>query len=549
MGKSIPTILVEDRYWIPAKHVDIDKAERLYRVQVFDEKLCSRCEYKAERVCDVCLECEGFEGDYKLYKEKEINDRPYIGVPIGNRRKLKRLVRISRFKFRDKRSPGRSFAKLGLKFYRKKLYKYQLKATSKLRGRSGVLKSAPRTGKTVMAVEVVLNDQVKTLIFAHQEDLLKQFLGTFRNPELTNILGKEQFDGREYVKICRTYEDFKKYPICLATYQTFISKGGKKLLKKVVELPFGRIIVDEVHRANANCFSTVINAFKTKKRSGLTATPKRKDGKHFIVRDIIGPIIHETKAKPMPLRVDVVETGLHTNRNYRIWAFAMRFLEKDAKRTKLIVKTAVQDLKKGRSIVIPVTTQNHADNLTRLINRAYGKPIAHKFTGTLSKTVKNNLREKVLVKARKGKYRCIVAMRSMLTGVNVPKWDTIYEIVPISNEPNLEQELLRVCTPDEGKKSPLVRWFVDDFSISRACFAASVTHMKNMRKRLGGFKYTKRGAELTKKHLAVYYGAKSRRRAAEDYDDPKPYRADDKGEPVGRRAKSSAKSPWKPIAF
>lgn len=535
-------ITITDRFWIPEKHVDLDKAERLYRVQVFDEKMCGKCEYKEERICDVCLECDGFEGDYKLYKSGEINDKPHIGVPVGNKKKLKKLMRGKKYKFRDLRIEGKSFKKLGLKFYKKKLYDYQGPATAALEAKSGVLKSAPRTGKTVMAVKVVLEDQVKVLILAHQEDLLKQFRGTFLNEDLTNIKAKQQFDGKHYVKICKTYDDFKKHPICLATYQTFISKSGKKLLKKVAALPFGRIIIDEVHRANANCFSAVVNAFRTKKRTGLTATPKRKDGKHFIVRDIIGPIIHQTKAKAMPLLVDVQDTGLHSNRQYAIWTFAMRFLERDKKRTDLIVNQACKDLKAGRSIVIPVTVQRQNDNLVRLINRKMGKTIAAGFHGRLLKNKTTDKREELLNKARAGKIRCVVATRSMLTGVNVPLWDTIYEIVPISNEPNLEQELLRVCTPHPSKQEPMVRWFVDDFGPSRACFAASVQHMNNFRSSLGGLTYTERGEKLRNKHLAVYYGSKSRRRAADEYDDPKPYKANDKGEPIGRKAKA----PWKP---
>lgn len=548
MGKPIP-ITITDRFWIPEKHVDIDRAERLYRVQVFDEKMCAKCEYKEDRVCDVCLECDGFEGDYKLYKTGEINDKPHIGVPVGNKTKLRKLLRGKDYVFKDKRELGKSFKRLGLRFFKKKLYDYQGPATKKMEGRSGVLKSAPRTGKTMMAVKVVLEGQVKVLILTHQEDLIKQFILTFRDENFTNVSGREKFDGREYVKFCKTYEDFRDHPICLATYQSFISKGGKRLLKKIAALPFGRIIIDEVHRANANCFSSVVNAFKTRYRNGLTATPKRKDGKHFIVRDIVGPIIHKTKARALPLTIDVIETGFHSNRQYAIWTYAMRLLEKAEARTKLIVKQAVKDLKNGRSILIPVTVQRQNDNMVRRINAAYGKTIAAGFHGKLTKSKANNKRQAVLDSAISGKIRCIVATRSMLAGVNIPRWDTIYEIVPISNEPNLEQELLRVCTPYANKKKPLVRWFVDDFGPSRACFVASVSHMKNMRKNLGGFTYTEKGKSTMMKQLAVYYGAKSRRKAAEDYDNPKPYRMDSKGEVVGRKRSSGSGKSFRPISF
>lgn len=310
MPKLIP-ITLDDRYWIPAKHVDLDKAEDLYRIQIFDEKACARCEYKPDRVCDVCLECEAFKGDYKLYQKAEINDKKHIGVPIGNTKKLKRLLGKNykqHFKIIDIRNEGKSFRKLGLKFYKKNLYKYQKKVERKLNEVDhGILKSAPRTGKTVMAANLVLDLQVKTLILAHQEDLIKQFIGTFysEDPQFTNIADKEKFDGRQYVKWCKTYEDFKKHPICLATYQTFLSKGGRKMLMKVRDLPFGLLLVDEVHRAGAAGYASVVNNMRAKRRIGLTATPKRKDGLHCLPYDAI------VSTDTGDAKIGDVVTGIH----------------------------------------------------------------------------------------------------------------------------------------------------------------------------------------------------------------------------------------------
>lgn len=551
--KVIPIVLLSDRLYVPAKYVDLDRAEKLYRKQLFKEEICRKCEYKEDRVSEPCIGCDGFIGDFKLYKETEVNDKPYVAVPRGNPEKLDRLLRGRKYKVKDQTHPGKSFKKLGLKFYRKMLRDYQLEATEKmLDTNGGLLKSAPRTGKTVMAISMILKRQVKTIIIVHQEDLLKQFRATLLNedpakPQFTNIPEVQKFNGKKYVGWARTYEDFKRLPIALCTYQTFISKGGKKLLKKVVDLPWGNVIVDEVHRANADCFAAVVNSFKAQNRWGLTATPSRKDGKHFIIRDIMGPVKAKTKAKPLPLTIDVVETGLHTNKNYRAWHHAMNFLIRDKKRHDLIVRHAVREVKAGRSVLIPITYQKHADMLVRDINKKAGRNIAAKFTGQLNKRLDE--RDKLIKAARDYKIKVVVAMRSMLTGIDVPRWDTIFEVIPINNESNLEQELLRVCTPDDKKQPPMVRWFVDDFNISRSCFGHSVRHMRSFKERLGGMTYTDGGAEVTKKILTVHYGNLKQRAARQsgNWDEQdKPWRRQDAGN-KGRPGKRPSPVPTRTL--
>ena len=70
----------------------------------------------------------------------------------------------------------------------------------------------------------------------------------------------------------------------------------------------------------------------------------------------------------------------------------------------------------------------------------------------------------------KGEVSVIVAQRSMLTGINIPRWDTLYWIVPMNNDPNFEQEYKRICTPMPNKPRPVVRFFVDDHEVVERCY-------------------------------------------------------------------------------
>ena len=93
------------------------------------------------------------------------------------------------------------------------------------------------------------------------------------------------------------------------------------------------------------------------------------------------------------------------------------------------------------------------------------------FTGQIPKNKRQWARDEM---NNNPKIKIVIAMRSMLTGVNIPRWSAIYTVVPISNEPNYTQEVFRVCTPMEGKKTPVIRFMLDtglgaSFGCLRTC--------------------------------------------------------------------------------
>jgi hypothetical protein len=155
----------------------------------------------------------------------------------------------------------------------------------------------------------------------------------------------------------------------------------------------------------------------------------------------------------------------------------------------MIVDWVMKDLKNGHNIVIPVVFKKHAAELQHLINKRY-QEVFDKRTNICALFVggggnKNkDLRKQILSDAKSNKIRVTVGIRSILQrGLNVPTWSAIYEMAPISNEPNLRQETKRVCTPMEGKRPPIIRLFVDmDLGQSIGCARATIGHMK-------GFKY------------------------------------------------------------
>lgn len=414
-------IVLADKAYVPLSMLDshtVAKLKKDFQTHSFVEKSCASCDNRHYRPNDVCQNCPGYVGLFRFWDTWDIRGIDYISLPLGNRDKLIKYVpSIAR---KVNRSDLRVKAKLSFDLeFTGSLYDFQKVAVRELlKYGYGILQSAPRTGKTVVATAVVCHLGLKTVILAHQTDLLTQFLDTFH--KFTDILATEKFQSRRLVGICNKVEDFNQYEICLATYQQFISAGGKRRLNKVRGIP-GLLIIDEVHKGNAHCYSRVINQFKSRYRFGMTATPDRKDGLQFVVDNIVGPVIHTTTAESLKPVVALIETGTRTNYNYSSWTYAMRFLERQEPRNELILKHVVADIKRGRHVLMPVIFQSQAVFWVNAINEYFDEPVAAGYHGKVSKIK----REKVLDDARSGKIKCVIAMRSMLLGINVPIWDCV----------------------------------------------------------------------------------------------------------------------------
>lgn len=544
VGKVIPIIAL-DKYYVPEKHIDQDKLEELYHIQLFNDQMCRKCELKDDRPCDTCYECEGMVANYTLWSDKDFDGKPYVGIPLGNRKKVRQLLDGKKLKIIDRRSDGHKPLHKRIKFNTKILYPYQVEGVNEAyEAGYGILEAPPRSGKTAMGTALAVKHGMRTLFLVHQEDLAKQFIETWRStkPKFTNIPALEEELGRPLVGMARKLEDFQKLHFAAATYQTFLSKSGRKLLRKIRRM-FGVVIVDEVHRSSAAGYAKVVNQLECRHRYGLTGTVERKDGRHVVGRHTIGPVVYKASVDTLPPTVDIIESALHINKNYALWTYAMRAIEKDKDRTKLIVRLAVKAIQDGRSVLIPVTFTKQATTIRDLINRKLGKTLASEFVGRNKSQkplkpgkVATNRREEIVLWARSGKIKCVVAQRSLLTGVNVPRWDYLLEAMPMNNPPNFRQEYNRVCTPMEGKPSPIVQFIIDDFAPSRSCvlnmskLLREDINKERIQEKQRPLVFTKRFEELYTKHMRIR-GAKyaARARQGGDYshtdDSPKVHKS------------------------
>lgn len=474
-------VVIKDRIYIPAKIIDTDLLNEKFMPQVYNESKCKKCPYLPDRHSDPCDECPANLGMYKLYKEKKISGVKHYGIPVGNKKSWTDLLTVSKKKIvvKDKRADPKFRYKI--KFIRE-VYDYQKPAVKSIVDyNNGILMAPPRSGKTVMGVKAIVEKKKRTLILASQYDWLEQFYSTIMGNKkegekpFTNIPKLEKKHGKKICVLAKDGESIEKYKdadIVLSTYQRFLSKKGKKQLNKIKK-QFGLVLVDEMDGTPAREFTKTINAFESRSRIGVSATYKRKDGMHFLLKHIFGPILYKVKIKNLKPQVKFIETGYVNKHNYKVLPYAYRALSLDKKRNDLILKWVMHDLKQNRSIVIPAATVKHCIDLVKQINEKFGKEIACAFTAQTAKT--KDRRTEIKRLAKSGKYRVIVGIRRMLQrGINVPLWDTLYNITPISNPPNYKQETYRILTPLEDKNQPIIRHFVDCFGFSQGCLRTCI---------------------------------------------------------------------------
>ena len=487
------TMYLRAKMYIPADAIDEDDVLKHYDHHRYDDSVCRECEFRSMRYSDECGSCElgGYLGNIRTWGTKVIKGVSYYSFPIGDRLRIedKLGIEFSQFKIKDLRT-SRPFD-VNVKFTGS-LREKQIPLVEDWKySKHGIIKAPPRTGKTVTSIAIGIAMGQRMVIIANQIDYLNNFIKEIEAH--TNLPKLEEKHGRRLYGFMKKEQDFKEFQIGILTYQSLISDKNGKKRKKWLNENFGTLWIDEIQKANADEFAKLVATVRQKFKGGCTATDKRKDKKHFLVRELVGPTVAEAKIDTMTPTIYVHETEGVVPKNKRAyqskhpsaWTGAMKFLATHAGRNKMIIKQIIKDLKAGRSIVLPVYTVYHSKEIVDTVNKQWGSTIAAQFIGGAGAKQKD-VREKILDDARSGDIRLVCGTRSLLqVGLNVPRWDTHYFAMPMSNEPNWEQESSRILTPaseDVPKKEPIIRMFVDpELGQSFGCFKSTWRFSNNLK--------------------------------------------------------------------
>lgn len=460
-------------FLIPIEDVTEDfrqAAEDRFSYMFYDEKSCAKCLFLEDRHGENCDNCASYKGGRILAKEVEINGDTYFSLPNGAQSDVEALARehYPSVKLEVKHGKSKPLSQKIKLLDSVTLFPYQVEALNAcLTRRIGVVKSPPRSGKTVIGTALVSRLNSKTLILAAQREWLLQFRETFVGSETAKPMTNAK---PEQVKLCRTLDDFASTDVCLATFQQFMSPKGRLLLKKIQSL-FKLVLVDEVHTTPAKETSRVLASFNSMYRIGLSGTTERKQpGLYEIVEDLIGPVIYEATVERLKPEIDLIDTGVTikdpSGGSQAGFTYFVNRLEGHPKRLKLIAKKALEYKEAGHTVLVPLQRRGSILKLVKLINQedAGVSAVAVPFHGKLNK----DARKKTIDAVRSGKIQILVGnIRLLSTGLNIPRASCLFEVTVSSNRPQCIQRTARVLTPMAGKCKPKIVYFLDNSDMMR----------------------------------------------------------------------------------
>jgi superfamily II DNA or RNA helicase len=299
------------------------------------------------------------------------------------------------------------------------------------RARSGLLQAPPGFGKTFACCSLLARNNTKSLILVHTKLLFEQWLSELEVQMPNAKIGKIG-DGHYLVG-----------DITVAIYKTAYNNLNQ------LRDEFSTLIIDETHRCPADMFSHVVNNINAKVKIGLSATPRRKDGKHVYLDDFLSTfrvVAKDSRNLAIP-SVTIVKTDFRFAiiDPKRDWARAMNKLCADDSYLDLIAAKAISYIKQGRC---PLIIGDRVDMLKKLQKRI---PASICVIGESS----NEIREDALQNLGTT-YKAILTTKLFDEGISCHRLDTLFFTCPSNNNVQWEQRIGRIERLHPDKQFPLI---------------------------------------------------------------------------------------------
>jgi len=330
-------------------------------------------------------------------------------------------------------------------------------ASALMSSNTGVLAASTAFGKTVVAINVIAQRSVNTLILVHRQQLLDQWvtrLSTFLDidPKQIGRIGGGKHKPTGVVDV--------------ALLQSLCKKG---VVDDIVS-NYGHMIVDECHHISAVSFEQIARACKARYVLGLSVTPARKDGHHPIIFMQCGPIRYKDNAREQASQRPF-EHKLIVRRTDFILPFELSGQIKPAiqdiysaiisnpKRNEMIIDDVITSVTQGRSPVVITERTEHLDMLANELRKAVKHVIALK--GGMGARQRKSIIEE-LTGIPEDEERVIVATgRYLGEGFDDARLDTLFLTMPISWKGTLAQYAGRLHRLHSSKKEVQIYDYAD----------------------------------------------------------------------------------------
>lgn len=318
---------------------------------------------------------------------------------------------------------------------------------------SGVILGDTGSGKTVMGVGAICKLGLTTLIMSKQTDGIEQWTDEIRKHTNIDQVARGAIGP---------YSSKKWYPITIATVQSFLYEEGRRWLYEHRN-SFGLVLLDEVHDFGAPEYSKIPQAMNPAAFLGLTATIERKDKRHHLIFDMVGPITARGTAKQMPPTVYFIDTGVSAPgwiykkpfpAHYQ-WNQVLKHLGESEERYEIIRKYLHEDLDNGRRIACIAQRTVFVKTLYKMM-RNDGYDVAY-----VDGSTPVPARKRIYADVKEGKIQALFAGKVLNQLVNLPTIDCLHFVTPASSDTVTQQTYGRARRWLEGKKNPIIRDYVD----------------------------------------------------------------------------------------
>lgn len=406
---------------------------------------------------------EGIPQEIRLYKERDGKIYVPRNIPIYPQKAVKIV---------DKRVDGKEI-KLESKIV---LRDDQVPAVAALaEANDGILNAGCGKGKSVMALEAISRVGRPALILVHKEFLMTQWANHIKN-----------WFGVEPGYVQGGVFKWEGYPIVVGMLQTIYARRDN--LPAGFRENFGIIISDEVHRVSAPTWSSVIEMFPAKRRWGLSATLNRSDGLEIIFKSHIGDVIYQLLGTNLQPKVYAIKTGIEVYQG----AFDMRngklntaklttYLTTIPERNKKILGYLVSAARSGRKILVLSERVEHVKYLKQAFDHNT------KEEGFETRMYIGGMEAENRTEAEENADILFATTQMAKEALDIPALDTLFLVTPQGSEITTEQAVGRIARSFEGKKTPMVVDFIDEFlPYCKALWGKRVKVYRKMELQIGG---------------------------------------------------------------
>ena len=337
----------------------------------------------------------------------------------------------------------------------------------------GVLSGTTAFGKTVVAIKLIAERKVNTLIIVDKVNLVTQWKKRLTEFLTINEILPDRVEDKKrgrkkancIIGQLGAGKDNLSGIIDIAVMQSLNRMGEVKDCVK----NYGMIIVDECHHISAFSFETILKSSNAKYVYGLTATPIRKDGHHPIIFMQCGPIRFKDDAKKQaekrPFEHYVIPrfTSLRVplDKNEKDVSIQELYSEivVNECRNQLITDDIVKSFESGRNCLVLTERTAHVELLAKKLSERIPEVISLtggmgvKRTREIMTQISDTPADKPLTLVATGKY--------IGEGFDEPRLDTLFLVMPISWKGTLQQYAGRLHRLFANKKEVQIYDYVD----------------------------------------------------------------------------------------